>query len=306
MRGLLVVLVLVGGLVFSQEGPRDEVYPPGGEDEPTVIGTTPENMGLELEAALTAHYDFPRPNTRWGQADYGPTTDFTEKLFGSATVIPGIDKWGAWEGGSTYLDGDNLFPSSPPSYGYADYDTVDAVSISIWCQALSVTGGVGTVGWFYSERGSGGAIGLSSRLGFGFYNTAGNLRLAMMVSDGATYSLTLDTLQNFDGGFPTGTTWHHFVGTWDKSDGGQPLTYIDGALAGNTSDGASGPVVGNLYTWIGSGEGSGIFGNHQGAALTATAKVDELSIFDIKLTLAQVQWLYNNGNGVPRPWDKAK
>ena len=78
--------------------------------------------------------------------------------------------------------------------------------------------------------------------------------------------------------------WHHIVGTWDVS-GDEIKLYLDGALQQTTT---------SLPTFTGTPASSSIGNNADGGGYFL-GNIDEVSLFNIELTDANVTTLYNEG-----------
>lgn len=170
--------------------------------------------------------------------------------------------------------------------GTDDYVAADGVTSNL----DSSTGLPFTVSaWAYPDRTRKGAIFAFNKTG----NTDENLNLLFYAYNGSTKkfyhldggndSWTVST-NNFDPG-----EWHHIVVVVDSSGNGK--LYVNGGQEGTWSNGTNSSV--NKFS---------IGQEYDGTGSTATdffdGKIDEVAIWNVALSAADVTSLYNSGNGL--------
>ena len=161
--------------------------------------------------------------------------------------------------------------------GVDDYVAIDGIgsildsdkgTISVWAKT-SETGSSGN--YFKSFVDSNNNIAL-------LYNAASNeLRLNYKGGGVAITSVSTDAIEG-DG------LWHHIAGTWDVA-GDEIKLYLDGGLQQTTT---------SLPTFTGTPANSSI-GNNAAGGGYFIGNIDEVSLFNVELTDAQITTLYNEG-----------
>ena len=148
-----------------------------------------------------------------------------------------------------------------------------ALSIALWAQPSGIlSGGAPSIVPFFDKQGSGTGYSLVAGASQGFRAVMGDKNAK---ATGITFSAG---------------TWHHLVGTWD---GANINLYIDGAPAASAAK--STPLL--AYT---GGADIGGTGNTLSGSLLGV--VDEVVLYDVALSSAQVTELFNLGNaGIALP-----
>ena len=161
--------------------------------------------------------------------------------------------------------------------GVDDYVAIDGVgsvmdytsgSISLWAETDTTTS---NRAYFSSYIDSNNLINL-------FYGHSSNELKLTYRGGGSTKTVSTTDVIEGDG------LWHHIVVTWDVS-GDELKLYLDGDLKDTTT---------SLPTIVGSGVTSSI-GNNANSGQYFLGDIDEVSLFDIELTAANVTTLYNEG-----------
>ena len=95
--------------------------------------------------------------------------------------------------------------------------------------------------------------------------------------------------------YPDDTNWHHVVVTFDRGVGSNNgKIYIDGAFKAQANDNAYTPSDAVSLRVLTIGEGGGGAGGYN-----FPGSLDDLAIWDVVLTAAEVSHLYNNNIGIP-------
>nr|HMR08442.1 LamG domain-containing protein [Polyangiaceae bacterium] len=141
-----------------------------------------------------------------------------------------------------------------------------ALTVDVWVQPTGVLSGADTTqSPFFDKQQSSAGYGLFSGASQGLRAVIGNVTAKQT---GTTFAAA---------------SWHHIVGSWD---GANVRLYLDGALANTAAKTtALSPYSGEARV---GGDGSPISGSFLGA-------VDELVVYDIALSDAQVTELFNLG-----------
>ena len=252
-------------------------------DNPALIDETlnggqgnPSVYPVKLKDGMLAHWAFdegltnPTTRTAVDSVNHNDAT-FVDNLSNIWKTGPN-----AKVGGSLQLDG-----SSDTSYPIATSDLtapVESVTISAWVKLDRLPSQLNT---------SYGSIYDSSEDAYVLYLDKGKRELRMKVT--ANYNAypaipesMLDT-----------SDWHHLVGVYD-SGAGTAQMYLDGQLVDVVTGSSGNPIAGMLGSQIptiGSSQGSNFF----------DGKLDELTIWNRPLGQAEIDYLYNQGEGRVMP-----
>ena len=202
--------------------------------------------------------------------------------------VPGID---SSDTAITSITNDNYTDSNKETNYALDFDgTNDYVAADGVTSNLSSAGLPFTVSaWAYPDTTNNEAIWAFNKTG----NTDENLNLLFYAKNGSTkkfYHLEggnntwTESMNTFDPG-----EWHHIVVTVDSSGNGK--LYVNGGQEGTWSNGTNSSVnkfsIGQEYDGSGSTPSDFFDG-----------KIDEVAVWNVDLSAADVTSLYNSGNGL--------
>jgi hypothetical protein len=214
-------------------------------------------MLAALAGPLNPAHATSAPVAAYGFEDSAPSTVGDSSVFGNAgTVQGGATRTAGRFGSSLSFDGvdDRVRIADAGSINLATGMTLEA-----WVKPTS------TSGWhtvLMKER--------ITDLSYALYGSGSDYPGSFVATDGETGNARSP-------GPLTANTWAHLAATYD---GTTLRTYVDGELAGSTTQ-SSGPIIpGDGALWIG---GNGIWGEHFKGA------IDEVRIYDRALSAAAIQ-----------------
>ena len=228
-----------------------------------------------------------------------PSTSSPVWLIGRALVTGGEVTQFSWADSRQFNqiwdDRDSLFGTAPFSNNVSilcdgvddyisignvselDFDIANPFTISAWVRANATTGAERII--FSKQAGS-------NNPGYRFASQSPGLRFHL---SGGTAGNRLE-LRGTTASNPTDQFWHHCVATYDGSGNDTGVNiYFDGSVVSTTSNGSA-TVTGSTTNAI-----AAQYSGRNGTTAEWDGFMDEIAVFDVELSAAQVTELYNSG-----------